>query len=340
MNVLMTGAGAPGGPGIIKALQKDDRINLIVADADELATGRFLNKSFYKIPKASDPHFLDEILNICLKEDIQVIFPLVTLELFKFSEYKDKFEKHGIKIIVSDKKSLDIANDKSALNNHLFKRNIITPAFRVAKNVDELKQACFDLGYPSKPVCIKPSISNGSRGVRILDDNISEYDLFYNYKPNNLYSKLDKVIEFMGDKPIPEMLISEYLPGEEYTIDTIVYHGVPKLIIPRIRLKMSGGISVQGQFVHHEEIINYCHDILSSLELHGPIGLQVKRSEDKVFKILEINPRIQGTSISAIGAGVNLPLLAVHQEYNDIDYGSIKINWGVRFSRYFNEVYY
>ncbi|MBK7636810.1 MAG: ATP-grasp domain-containing protein [Saprospiraceae bacterium] len=119
-----------------------------------------------------------------------------------------------------------------------------------------------------------------------------------------------------------------------------MYHGVPKLIIPRIRLKMSGGITVQGQFVQHEEIIKYCHDILSSLELHGPIGLQVKMSEDNIFKILEINPRIQGTSISATGAGVNLPLLAVHQEYNDIDYESISINWGVRFSRYFNEVYY
>ena len=34
MNVLMTGAGAPGGPGIIKCLKRIKDINLTVADAD------------------------------------------------------------------------------------------------------------------------------------------------------------------------------------------------------------------------------------------------------------------------------------------------------------------
>ena len=133
----MTGAGAPGGPGIIKALQIDKRLNLIVADADELATGRFLNKSFYKIPKANSPEFIDEILNICSKEDIHVIFPLVTLELFKFSKYKDIFDKRGIKIIVSDNEGLEIANDKSALYRHLAAKNITTPLFRVVDTVKE-----------------------------------------------------------------------------------------------------------------------------------------------------------------------------------------------------------
>jgi carbamoyl-phosphate synthase large subunit len=340
MNILMTGAGAPGGPGIIKALQKDKKLNLIVADADEMASGRFLNDKFYKIPKANDENFIEAIISICLKEKIEIIFPLVTLELFKFSKNKIEFDKHGIKIIVSDEKSLSIANNKSELYKHLLKFNIDVPEFRIINNIIELKSACLELGYPQKSVCIKPSISNGSRGVRILDENIDEYDLLFNFKPNNLYSNLDKIIEIIGDRPIPEMLVSEYLPGDEYTIDTIMSNGIPKLIIPRIRSKMSGGISIQGQFIENLDIIKYCTEILISLNLHGPIGIQVKKAFDGKFKILEINPRIQGTSVSAQGIGINLPLICVNQEYNEINFNEINIKWGVKFSRYFEEVYY
>ena len=49
INVLMTGAGAPGGPGIIRCLKKDERIELTVCDTHEDASGRFLNKQFFHI---------------------------------------------------------------------------------------------------------------------------------------------------------------------------------------------------------------------------------------------------------------------------------------------------
>ncbi|NJN33265.1 MAG: ATP-grasp domain-containing protein [Saprospiraceae bacterium] len=107
----------------------------------------------------------------------------------------------------------------------------------------------------------------------------------------------------------PELLVSEVLTGEEFTVDTIVNKGKPILILPRLRSKMNGGISIEGQFIENQEIIQYAHQILSSLSLHGAIGLQVKRAADGRFKILEINPRIQGTSVAALGIGINLPLL-------------------------------
>lgn len=88
IKVLMTGAGAPGGPGIIKALQKDRDIELWTADADDYASGRFLNARFVKLPKADSPNFIGFILEFCLITGIQVIFPLVTMELFKFAKRK------------------------------------------------------------------------------------------------------------------------------------------------------------------------------------------------------------------------------------------------------------
>lgn len=339
IKVLMTGAGAPGGPGIIRGLKQDPNIDLIVCDINPEASGRFLNDKFEQILSADNPEFISDLLRICKKHKVDVIFPLVTRELFKLSKEKNIFYENGIKIVVSDYEGLKIANDKSALYTHLKLKNIVTPKFKVVNTFSEVIEAFDFLGYPENPICIKPSISNGSRGVRIIDNSVNEFDLLFNHKPNSLYMTFEKLKEILKDKDFPELLISEVLPGEEYTIDTIVSKGKAKIVLPRKRSKMNGGISVAGSFEKNNEIIKYCEEIISSLDLDGPIGLQVKGSTKGDFKILEINPRIQGTSIAALGTGVNLPLLSVYNAIGE-DINMPNVNWDVNFVRYYNEVFY
>jgi carbamoyl-phosphate synthase large subunit len=341
INILMTGAGAPGGPGIIQCLQRSSLLHLTTADANASATGRFLSDDFIQIPKATAPDFIDKVLEICLNRNIKVVFPLVTLELFRFAKEKERFDRAGIKIIVSDWESLEVANNKSRLCLHLSERGILTPEFEVVASgdCDQLIAAFKRLGFPGRPLCIKPSISNGSRGVRIVDPQKDKYDLLFLEKPNSLYMNYEELLDILNGKPFPELLVSEVLPGEEYTIDTIVNQGVVEIILPRRRIKMSGGISVEGEFVNHEPIMEYCRQILGSLALNGPIGIQVKAATDGSFKILEINPRIQGTSVSAMGMGVNLPLMAVYNELG-MPFDIPPLQWGKKFARYFQEVYF
>lgn len=339
IKVLMTGAGAPGGPGIIKGLKKDKNIDLLVCDANPDASGRFLNEKFEQIPMANNDDFINHILMLCDKYKIDVVFPLVTRELFKLADHKDLFKAKGIKVIVSNYRDLKIANDKSALCTHLKNNGVLTPDFKVVNTIQELKDAFLLLGYPEKPLCIKPSVSNGSRGVRIIDDNINEYNLLFNYKPNSLYMTYEKLLETLKGKDFPELLVSEFLPGEEYTIDTIVQKGKIKAVLPRKRAKMNGGISVAGIFENNNEIINYCKEIINTLNLEGPIGIQVKKSTEGTYKVLEINPRIQGTSIAAIGAGVNLPLLALYSVLDE-DIEEPVVQWNTKFTRYYEEVFY
>jgi carbamoyl-phosphate synthase large subunit len=339
IKVLMTGAGAPGGPGIIKALLKEPNVELIICDANEFASGRFLGVPFEKIPKATDPSFISEIINICLERSIQVIFPLVTLELFQFAASKPEFKKIGVRVIVSNESDLKIANNKRKLLDHLQNLGISVPKFRVATNYEEIERACLELNYPTNAVVIKPSVSNGSRGVRILTESVSEYDLLFNEKPGNLFSNLKSIKEVLFDASFPELLVSEYLPGDEYTVDTIVKDGKVKVIIPRKRIKMVGGISVAGIFEKNEGIINYCSDVIESMNLEGPIGVQVKADVNGQYKVLEINPRIQGTSVAALGAGINLPLLAIYGAVGNPNY-DLNIKWGVGFVRYYEELFY
>ncbi len=340
INLLLTGAGAPGGPGIIKALKRSDKINLIVADADEFAAGRFLNDTFELIPRAEDMNFVAAMKRLCEKHKIQLIFPLVTKELFLLARHKEEFLQLGVRVIVSDDAMLQLANNKRKLYQHLQQNNLLVPEFYAVNTVEEFRMAAQKLGYPAKPFCFKPSVSNGSRGFRIVSDAVNDFELLFNTKPNSTYMRYETACEIVSSQPFPELLVTEYLPGEEYSIDTIVKNGALQLILPRRRLQMRDGISIKGEFVNDPEIINYCKKILGTLSLHGPIGLQVKQAVDGTYKILEINPRIQGTSVAAMGMNINLPLIAVMQEFNlEKELQPRHIAWGTKFFRYYNEVY-
>ena len=104
---------------------------------------------------------------------------------------------------------------------------------------------------------------------------------------------------------------------------------------------MINGISVEGIFVQNDEIHRYCNKLIHELQLHGNIGIQLKGSEKGKFLLLEINPRVQGTISAALGAGINLPALAVKQELGlPILPEELQIRWGVHFSRYWREIFY
>jgi carbamoyl-phosphate synthase large subunit len=98
---------------------------------------------------------------------------------------------------------------------------------------------------------------------------------------------------------------------------------------------------VHGEFHQDFAIIEYCRKIISVLKLHGNIGIQVKRNAAGEALLLEVNPRVQGTIVAGLGAGINLPLLAIHQELGmSIETDIIDIRWGTKFFRYWTEVFY
>jgi len=342
VKIIMTGAGAPGGPGIFKALSACDRFEIYTCDMNPLSSGILLNKEkSHVIPVASDPHFIPSILELCLEHKISLILPLVTMELFEFSKNKELFEKNGITVLVSDYKTLKVLNNKAELLRHLKNVGIAHPHFSVVNNVDSLVAEVYKMGYPSVPIVIKPSVGNGSRGIRILDPNINGYELLFDHKPNSLYSSLEAVKEAIGEHPIPEMVVSEFLPGDELTIDVVINAGKILEFMIRTRESMRSGISISGRFIENQKVTKYVTSIIESLDVStfsGNIGFQVKQSEAGEFLLLESNPRIQGTSVAALGAGVNLPAIAVNAALgNYLEYTKTK---GIYFSRYYTEVFH
>ncbi|MGB9596346.1 MAG: hypothetical protein ACPL7B_08700, partial [Candidatus Poribacteria bacterium] len=221
ITVIITGAGAPGAPGIIKSLRivNERKINIIGVDANENSVGFSMVDKYYVIPLANDDNFIDVMIDICEKEKVDVVIPLVTRELMKFALNKHKFEKIGTAISVSEHQSLEIANNKYLLLEKCNTAGIPVPKFIKVNNFDQFEEAVYKLGYPYKNVCFKPPISNGMRGFRILAKEIDRLNLLLNEKPMNVITTLEDVSPILKKtESFPELIVMEYLPGDEYSV--------------------------------------------------------------------------------------------------------------------------
>lgn len=338
LKVLVTGGGAPGAAGIIKSLLKK-KYDVHACDASIFSTGKLFVKKFHQIPKADSPFFLKKLLHICLRNKINIIIPLVTKELEILALNKGKFEEKKIKILVNEFEKLKIINNKFLLYEY-FKniKEVKVPKYFEFTTFKSLNNQIEKLKYPKKKIVIKPSISNGSRGLRIIDSALSLKD-FFSSKNSTYQTNLKSLKYLFKNNKLPSMIAVKYLPGKEYTVDTVSKNGVPLIILIRSRDKINSGISTAGTFVNNKSIESQTRKIIKLLKLSGPIGLQFK---DDIFGnpfLLEINPRLQGTSVSSNGLGINLPDIAIKSLFHD----KVKVNkkkFGVSFLRFYDEKYF
>lgn len=343
VTVLITGAGAPGAPGVIKSLRKvrERRIRIIGVDMDSDSSGFAMVDKWYLGERADSEKFIPRILEICSKEKVNVVIPAVTGELLKFAESASEFESMGTKVLVSSPEGLRIANNKYLLMKTCQEHGIAAPKFYKVSTWHEFEQAVGSLGYPSVPVCFKPPVSRGLRGFRVINPSINRLDLLMNYKPTDVFIDFDSVRSILKDaQPFPELLVMEYLPGKEYSVDVLANSGDALIVIPRLREKMKMGISFVGITENNPEIIDYSRRIVALLKLHGNIGFQFKLDEEDVPRIIECNPRVQGTIVLCTAVGVNMVYNAVKLALGaPVSDKQEDVRWNVKMIRYWDEVY-
>lgn len=344
LTILITGAGSPGAPGVIKSLRyvKDRRFRLIGMDINPASSGKALVDHFFLAPRADDPDFIEKLLDLCKMEKVDVILPLVSAELPHFSRHIDRFRKIGTHISVSVVEHLEIALNKGKCFRVLEEKGFAVPHFRIVKTVESLREAIRDLGFPESPVCFKPTQGDGSRGFHILDANVNRFELLFHGKPSSAYINEQELFDILKDThDIPETIVMEFLPNEEYSVDLLARDGEVLSAIPRLRQTIMNGISVKSMISETRDVIDYTTKIVESLGLNGNIGVQVRRGKDNMPKILEINPRIQGTIVHCTASGVNLPYLAVKLAKGlPIAEEELNVNWGTQMVRYWNEFFY
>ena len=310
--VLVTGVGAPGAPGIIRSLrdgaERERRdISIVGTDADSDASGKVLCNEFRVVPSGDSDYYIDAMKKVVRGNAVDVVLPLTGQELLPLSKNKEL-----LNVCISEPKAICVAEDKYQTFRK-FESLIPVPAYILTRTADGFVAAAEKLGYPEKLVCFKPPISNGGRGFRILDSvTDNKYTILNNKPEENIRVRLGAITAiFEWTEPFPQLLVMEYLPGHEYSIDGLAREGKLLVGVPRLREKVKSGVSVKTRVVERQGLVNALATVVGKLKMHGPVGIQMKKSETGVYKLLECNPRLHGGTGATTASGVNIPWLSV-----------------------------
>lgn len=308
ITVLITGGGSPGIAGTIYSLRNNpDSVNVRVVTCDmrDNVVGKYLADAFYVVRQAQHSEFINDVLEICEKEDVDVILPQVTNELSVFAKFKETLELQGVKVAVSDASSIEMANDKWVILDVANACGVPSPNSRLTSSEGEFVKAVLELGYPKNKVVVKPRVSNGSRGLRILSSESWDVEKFLKEKPDATEMNLEELLRILRNGKWPDLIVQEYLPGEEYTVD--VFRGKSgTLAVPRLREEIRSGISFKAKVEPRKDLIDFSTRLAEALNLKYAFGFQFKISSEGTPKLLECNPRIQGTMVVSSLAGYNM----------------------------------
>jgi carbamoyl-phosphate synthase large subunit len=209
------------------------------------------------------------------------------------------------------------------------------PTWRLARTEAELREAADALGYPERPVVVKPPVSNGMRGLRILREAAWDPRRFLNEKPSGIEIALDDLLDLLwrGDE-WPALLVTEYLPGPEYSVDAFRGERL-EAAMPRRRDAIRSGISFDTTLLPgRTDLVQPTLRAAAHLDLRYAFGFQFKEDADGVPKVLECNPRVQGTMVASVFGGFNAVWLGVREALGEAPDALPAPLHSARFQRY------
>ena len=231
-----------------------------------------------------EPVFWEHIYDIIRHEKPEgVIVQLGGQTALKLAE---KLDRYDIKIIGTEFKSLDLAEDRGSFSNLLKENNIPYPDFGVATSAKEAVELSDKLNFP---ILVRPSYVLGGQGMKIV---INKEELE------------EHVVDLLSKIPNNKLLLDHYLDGaieaeadaicdgEDVYIIGIMEHiepcgihsGDSNATLPVFNL---------GEFTV-KQIRDHTKKIALALNTVGLINIQFAIKDDKVF-IIEANPRASRT---------------------------------------------
>ena len=321
VNILVTAVGGGGhGEQILKALlhARNSKYCVFGADMNPSCPQFKLVRDHAVLPRADHPDFIEEVLKICDRFDIQVLFHGCEPELKRYSDERHLFEERDIFLPINPKQTIDTCMSKEKTFNVLKGLGFEVPHFARVATKEDLESIDF---FPS---VVKPSIGGGGSS-----------DVFIVQSMRELLA-LSEYIDIKNSQT--EFIIQEYVgrPDQEFTVG--VLHDMNGDYINSIGLRrhLSGQLNIRNRVLNRSKRADLgSHLVVSSGISHGDLGrfvnvtkpcveiarainstaalnIQCRLVEGKV-KVFEINPRFSGTTSLRAMVGYNEPDLLIRK---------------------------
>ena len=276
MNILVLSAGRR--VELIKLLKKsvkerEENAKVIAADANSLSPALFFADEYVLLPRVDQSNFLPELIESIQKLSIDVVLPTIDTELEFLSSQKDIIERNtNAMVVISNKDTILTFQNKRSTYEELNNKGFSIP---LVYSIDS-----FDF-----PMFAKPIQGSSSIGAQVVH-NQEELTCL--------------------EKKYGELVLQEYVQGEEFTIDCLINQdGKPLWVVPRKRLATRSGEILKGQVIKDAALVALCFDLFEKFRFFGPVTVQVIR-RDGLDYIIEVNPRVGGGLPFSVYAGADI----------------------------------
>ena len=282
--VLVTGAGAVLGQGIIKSLQSaTTRCEIIAADPNPLSLGLYWADQAELLPMANDPAYPAAIEALLDKVRPDIVLIGTDVELGIFAEHRHEWErKYATRILVSDPATIEIADDKYATARFLESHGLDMPLSVLPEDRAALDNLIATVGFP---LIVKPR--RGARAVGVsLVHNHAELE-------QALHGRTGLVVQQLAG---PD--------DQEFTAGVLFFEDEVKASIV-LRRDLRDGNTYRAFVGDYPECDEYVRAVARALKPYGPANFQFRKAADGRCRLFEINARFSGTTPMRALVGFN-----------------------------------
>lgn len=255
---------------------------IIATDCSEIAPALFEADRYYIVPRITADGYLDVILDICKKEQIDGVLSLIDPELNLLAKNQKLFDNAGVKIIGSNFELCERSLDKFKMYNWL-----VEHSYNCAKSYMNPAKFYADLenGEISYPVFVKPSCGSASIAISKAQDK-ETVDLLCTHSEG--------------------MMIQEFLNGQEIGADVYIDMISKKVvsIFTKKKIVMRAGETDKAVSFKDPKLFALIQKFVEESGFTGQIDIDIFDIDGEYY-ISEVNPRFGGGYPHAFECGCN-----------------------------------
>lgn len=296
LSIAITGLNNTDNPGpgipVIRSIRESNEfdVRIIGLAYENLEPGIYMADMVdktYQIPypSAGSDVLMKRIEYINSVENIDVLIPNFDAELFTFMKSETRLAEMGIHTFLPTLKQFD-ERHKSNLLEFGKEYNINVPFSKLITNALDIQKIKNEFEYP---VLVKGKF----------------YDAYIAYNDEQVMNHFNKISAKWG---VP-VIIQEFKKGTEVNVvalgdgkgNTIGAVPMRKQYITD-KGKAWGGITLDDK-----EMLKITKDLITATKWRGGMELEMIKTIDNEYYMIEINPRIPAWVYLAVGAGQNIP---------------------------------
>lgn len=286
MNILFCSVGRRC--ELLKDFKKSlgEEVTIVVTDNSPYAPALAFADISYQVPLIYDESYIPELIEICVREKINVMTTLIDPEIAILAQHRGKFEQLGVEVLVPFLDTARLCYDKYKMFCYLKEKEI--PTVITYGSLQEF-QTAYECGKITLPVFVKPRTGSGSVGARKIDT----------------LKLLEEVMAEDETLIIQELMTGTDMDADVY-VDTVSHK--PVAVFSKKKISTTIGGANKTVSFKDEKLFDFVKKVLEVFEFHGPLDMDLF-FKDGQYYLSEINPRFGGAYLHAYGAGVDFPKL-------------------------------